>query len=145
MPSAVIDLNVFISGMLFGGKAGAVIDFWVEGYFELVASAAFLDQLEQILKRPKFMTIWPNDRGERIIGALRAGALIDEPALDLRLCRDPDDDALLNLAASAACSFLVTGDKDLLDDDNLKEVMLQQHGVQILNPNDFLALLEAQP
>lgn len=144
MPSALIDLNVLVSGLLFGGNASRLIDLWVEGHFDLVASETLIGQLEQILSRPKFSKFWPSDRGKRILFALRTGVLIQNSALDLRLCRDPDDDALLNLAAGASSDYLVTGDKDLLEDDNLKKVMLEQHGVQVINPNEFLSVLEAQ-
>ena len=144
MLSAVIDLNVLFSGLLFGGNAAKVVDMWIEGKFDLVASTTLLDQLELVLSRPKFSKYWPSDHGKRILIAFRAGALIQESTLDLRLCRDPDDDALLNLAAGAASGFLVTGDHDLLDDDELKCTMLDQHGVRVVNPNEFLVVLEAQ-
>lgn len=144
MPSAVIVQNVFVSGLVFGGNSGEVIDLWVEGHFVLVTSARLLDQLELLLSRPKFSKYWPNHRGHRMLIALRAGVLTTDVSLDLRLCRDPDDDELLNLAAGAGCDYLVTGDFDLLDDDELKRVMREQHGVKVITLNEFLAVLQAQ-
>lgn len=48
----------------------------------------------------------------------------------VRACRDPDDDRILAAALDGACSHLVTGDSDLLD---LKEY----RDVRIITPRVF--------
>jgi len=45
-------------------------------------------------------------------------------------CRDPDDLHVLGLARHVSASFIVTGDKDLLD-------LVQYMGTRIVTPREF--------
>lgn len=49
------------------------------------------------------------------IAAAVAHAKIVYPAEKLSVCRDPEDDMLLECCRSAKAKYLITGDKDLLD------------------------------
>ncbi len=49
----------------------------------------------------------------------------------------PEDDLVLATAVSAAADYLVTGDKQL-------QRLGGYHGVAIVSPRDFLALLQQQ-
>ena len=51
--------------------------------------------------------------------------------LELRVCRDPDDDNILAAAESGKCDCIITGDKDLL-------VLKAYKGIDILNPREFI-------
>jgi len=55
----------------------------------------------------------------------------------LRVCRDPDDDKLLEIAVVGRADYLVTGDQDLLILDPFQ-------GIPILTPAEFLAALARQ-
>lgn len=57
-------------------------------------------------------------------------ALTSDPP---KICRDPDDDAVLALAVEASCEFIVTGDKDLLALDG-------HEGIRIMTPRAFADL-----
>jgi putative PIN family toxin of toxin-antitoxin system len=46
------------------------------------------------------------------------------------VCRDPNDDAILNGVLAAGVDYLVTGDADLLELRNCK-------GIRIIAPRDF--------
>lgn len=49
------------------------------------------------------------------MGTLKHVAIIVEPNTPLpNICRDPDDNNILQLAETANANFIVTGDKDLL-------------------------------
>ena len=52
----------------------------------------------------------------------------------LKVCRDPDDDKLLEIAIVGRADCLVTGDQDL-------PVLDPFHGVPILTPAGFLATI----
>ena len=49
-----------------------------------------------------------------------------------RVCRDPNDDPILETAVSGRCRCLVTGDRDLL-------VLKKHEGVSLVSPADFWA------
>ncbi|MFC1746268.1 putative toxin-antitoxin system toxin component, PIN family, partial [Candidatus Riflebacteria bacterium] len=54
-----------------------------------------------------------------------------EPGKWIELCRDPADQKFLNVAATVGASYLISGDKDLLE---LKE----KFPIPIVSPRDFL-------
>ena len=140
----LIDQNVFLSALFKRqSKARQIIEAWLAGSFPLVTSQLQHNELSELFNRPRIKRhITPEDAG-LILELLLDNAVFGAASVQIRLCRDPDDDALLEIAASHRVDYLVTGDKDLLDDDNLKKVMLDQHGVQVVNANEFLAVLEA--
>jgi len=41
---AVLDTNVVVSGMFFGGVPGSVLDAWADGLFELVLSPGIIEE-----------------------------------------------------------------------------------------------------
>jgi predicted nucleic acid-binding protein len=54
------------------------------------------------------------------------------------VCRDPDDDKLLEIAVAGNADCLVTGDQDLL-------ILHPFQGVPIITPAAFLEAVEAAP
>jgi len=50
----------------------------------------------------------------------------------LRVCRDPNDDMILECAVLASAQFMISGDKDLL-------VLGSYSGIRIVTPAEFLA------
>ncbi len=50
------------------------------------------------------------------------------------ICRDKDDDLILSCAISARANYIVSGDKDLLDIKQYKDI-------KIISPRDFEAML----
>ena len=51
------------------------------------------------------------------------------------ICRDPDDDEVLAVAATAKADAIVTGDKDLL-------TLKSNGGIPILSPRQLVELLD---
>jgi putative PIN family toxin of toxin-antitoxin system len=51
---------------------------------------------------------------------------------DLRVCRDPNDDMILECAVLAGAQFIISGDKDLL-------ALESYRGIRIVTPAEFLA------
>jgi putative PIN family toxin of toxin-antitoxin system len=79
-------------------------------------SPALLDDLADVLARPKFASPTREGRAIDFVGALRVGAsLVSDPHGTDAITRDPKDDYLVRLARSAAATALVSGDRDLLE------------------------------
>jgi putative PIN family toxin of toxin-antitoxin system len=53
----------------------------------------------------------------------------------VRICRDPDDDFLLETAIAGRADYLVSGDADLL-------ILRKFRKIRIVNPRKFLSVLE---
>ncbi|MDX9980814.1 MAG: putative toxin-antitoxin system toxin component, PIN family [Lentisphaeria bacterium] len=47
----VLDTNVFISAVFFGGVPGKILDMWREGGIELLLSAEILAEYEDVARR----------------------------------------------------------------------------------------------
>ena len=50
----VLDTNVLISAILFGGQPRAVLELAIKGEIDLVLSVHILDEVRDVLIRPKF-------------------------------------------------------------------------------------------
>ncbi len=66
------------------------------------------------------------------IAAVVSNARIVYPAESLTLCRDPEDDMVLECCLTAKAKILITGDRDLLDIENLT------FRLTILSPQEFM-------
>lgn len=66
------------------------------------------------------------------IAALVTQATIINPIKKLSLCRDPKDNMVLECCLAANGDILITGDKDLLEMEELP------FGLLIMNPRDYL-------
>jgi putative PIN family toxin of toxin-antitoxin system len=86
---------------------------------ELFVSSAILEEVAEVLERPRLRRRSPRLTFDRIDGFLdrlrRIATLVREVPEIVRLARDPDDEAYLNLAIAADAEYIVTRDHDLLD------------------------------
>jgi putative PIN family toxin of toxin-antitoxin system len=112
---AVLDPNVLISAAI--SSAGApreILAAWTQGRFELVASPLLLDELHDVLTRPRFRRWISTDTVAEYVEGLRDAALFAaDPAAQPGLSPDPDDDYLIALARAAKADYLVSGDHHL--------------------------------
>jgi len=127
----VIDTNVYLSGLFFGGKPMACLELARSGAFRLYASPELLNELEDELSDAPFNQSSGNI--SRIISNIEAYARIIKAARRVTEVRDPKDNMLLDCALASKADFLVTGDKDLLDIGRFRQT-------RILSVAEFLAL-----
>jgi uncharacterized protein len=112
----VVDTNVVISALLFGGgPAARVRAGWQVGQFVPLASAATARELVRVLAYPRFRLA----AGEQqvlladYLPWVHVVAIPDPPSV-VPPCRDPFDLPFLYLAIASRAHVLVSGDKDLL-------------------------------
>jgi putative PIN family toxin of toxin-antitoxin system len=133
----VLDTNVLISAFLSPlGKPFACLS-WVLDNATLILSRELLEELDSRLARPKFTKYLDEPRRRAIVADLALNAVQVELAGMVKVCRDPDDDKLLEIAAVGRADCLVTGDQDLL-------VLSSFQGIPILTPTGFLDFLKQQ-
>lgn len=131
---AVIDTNVLLSALLWGGAPHAVLEHARDGALTLISSPALLAELARVMERPKFDAIFVRSntsRSHTLTDVRQLVEVIDPPPLAQPVCRDKDDDAVLALALAAQADMIVSGDDDLLS-INLFE------GIPILSPAQAL-------
>ena len=125
----VLDTNILISDLLFGGKPQQVIDLAKAGKIQVIISPYILKELEyKLTKKFKF----PSAKVKKTIREVKRFCKIVKVEDKLKgVCSDPTDDAIIETAVNAGAGFLITGDHDLLN--------LKRYGkVQILTPAQFL-------
>ena len=130
----MLDTNVVVSAVLWGGKPGELVALAGEGDVLLHCNRLLLDELHATLRRPKLVRLVAAK--EQIVEAIvadyrRLVTLTRRPLPSGNWSRDPDDDFVVACALAARADFLVTGDDDLL---TLGEV----GNVRIVTPSDLL-------
>jgi putative PIN family toxin of toxin-antitoxin system len=129
----VLDTNVVLSAVIFGGGAAAALrQAWQSGKLLPLVSTATTQELIRVLAYPKFH-MNANEREELLADYLPFASVVRIPPVMAALpeCRDPFDVPFLQLAAAGKAKALVSGDKDLL-------ALVGQFRVPILAPAAFL-------
>lgn len=127
----LLDTNVIVSAILFGGVPRDCLRRGLAGEFELVTGAALLDELERVL-RERFHL--PAEAVAFVRGDLELAAEVVAPVRVERTSRDVTDDVVLAVAKGGRVDHIVTGDEDLL-------VLGRAGGALILTPRAFIDLL----
>lgn len=140
MYRAVLDTNVFVSGASISQAVPSqIMNLWRKGEFVLVTSPQLLGEAQDVLLRPKIMTLTGLSIEEtgNFIEEISQRAYVTEGKYEVeKITVDPDDNIVLAAALEGAATHIVTGDdKSLLP---LKEY----HGIRILQPQNFLSLLK---
>jgi putative PIN family toxin of toxin-antitoxin system len=133
MIKAVLDSNIYISAFFFDGLQRKLLRYAAEGIYLPFISLEILQEIEAVLDRPKF-----NLQAETIkifISELQSLCELAVPSVRIKeLCRDADDHIILECAAAAEASYIVSGDKDLL-------VMKTFNNTEIVDSRAFIELL----
>lgn len=131
IPKIVIDTNIYISAIFWGGKPRSVVDLGRNGQVSIFTSSQIEKEINKKLKI-KFglsdeevaQILFDFSTFTLPIKASRKITVIDD---------DPDDDKFIECAVASRAGFIVSGDKHLL---NLKEYK----GIKIMKAADFLSL-----
>jgi len=126
----VADTNIFISSFFWGGNPRRIMERIIDGKDELFTCKGILQETAAVMARPKF-----NVSDEYITNFIHS---IEEIANHVtttgtvqHVCRDGEDDKILECALLANADYIVTGDNDLL---SLKEF----RGIKIVTANEYL-------
>jgi putative PIN family toxin of toxin-antitoxin system len=130
----VIDTNVIVSAILFGGIPGELISLWKSGHIQPLASKDIIDEYIKVLTYPKF------DLSEKEINYILYNEIL--PYFEIVTLKsgqsiiqvDPSDDKFLHCAKAGKASVIISGDRHLL---SLKSYVK----IRILTPSQFLEKL----
>ena len=128
MIRVVLDSNIYISALLFGGKPREVIALAENRLLDIYSSEPIKDEVERVL-RDKFR--WSKERVAAGASYLWSLCHPVDPQCSVSDCSDPDDNRVLECAIEAKAAFIVTGDEHLLALDPYRRIA-------ILRPRHFL-------
>jgi putative PIN family toxin of toxin-antitoxin system len=129
----VLDTNLLISGIFWGGTPHEILKLWFENKFEVWATEDIISEYFRIIEK----IAKGNTQVIREWKLLLAETLkICKTDLKLTICRDPKDNMFLECAASISAKYLVSGDDDLL-------VLKTIGNTSILRAAEFLEIISS--
>ncbi len=133
-PHIVLDTNVLVSALLFGGPPREILDMIVARAVNCSLSLPILDELKDVLQRPKFGL--SSQQAMAVVEELSAQCTIVDPFERISvISADPDDDRILECALEARADTIVSGDA------HLRELGVHE-GIRILSPSEFLRMMQ---
>jgi uncharacterized protein len=145
-PKVVFDTVVYLQATLNpAGPAFAALQLVDAQRIRLVSSDETLDELAEVLSRPRLRAKYPHltdERRDQLLAVIRhvAEVLPSVPRI-LTLLRDPDDEPFLNLAVASGARYLVTRDRDTLDLMSDSDFVTRNPGLKIVEPVELLRIL----
>jgi putative PIN family toxin of toxin-antitoxin system len=132
----VVDTNVWISGLIVPESTpGSVLAAVRRGDIDPVGSWALAEELAAVLRRPKLRRYEIPEHDARDLLVLIAR---DLPEVDVTVqLRDPDDAPVVAAAVAGRADAIVSGDRDLLEDEALRAWLLA-HKVELLRPSELV-------
>lgn len=127
----VIDTNVLVSAVLFGGSPGKLLEKCRQGDLKAFASEEIVTEILRVLAYPKFKL---TENELQYILYREIFPVLDIVAVPIRdavIPDDPSDDMFLHCAVAANAEAIISGDRHLL-------ALGTFLGIPILGVSDFL-------
>jgi len=144
MTVVLLDTNIWVSMFINPhGFPARLQDAWFRGQFEVVISIPLLEEIADVLTRPRIQRkygLTSQDIAE-FLDLLQQRAIQVMPTGQLHLCRDPDDDFVLETAILGKAQYLVSRDDDIKNDRDLIRYM-QNYGVEVISVQHFFEWLQ---
>jgi len=115
LKTAVLDTNVVVSALLFGGETARLVALWQSNAFALLASAAIIEEYARVLSYPKFQLTDAEIRemlNEDILPFVTPVRVKKIPRVN---SKDPSDDKFLACAVVGKADAIVSGDHHVLE------------------------------
>lgn len=136
---SVLDTNVVVSALLWGGTPHRLIQAAADGTLTLCTSPELLAELREVLGREHLLARLEQqstsvEQALTLYGALAVG--VSPTAAPRVVPADADDDHVIATAIAAKADLIVSGDRHLLDIGN-------HQGIRIITPAEAARLLAA--
>lgn len=129
MIKVVLDTNIYISAILFGGKPDTIIKLAREGDIEVLVSEAILAEIAEVLRK-KFD--WQSWQVLEVIEEIRGIATFVVPRYTLSVVKEDEaDNRVLECAIEGEAQYVVSGDEHRL------LPLKQYRGIKIVHPAEF--------
>ena len=129
----VLDTNVVISAILFGGIPGKLIELWKKGSITPLITEDIMAEYLRVLAYPKFKLSEEEVHyiiHQEILPFFKVVNSKPGPSI---IKKDPDDDKFIQCAIAGQAKIIISGDRHLLAQKSYKEI-------KILTPSQFLEI-----
>ena len=140
MTRSVLDTNILVRAAITPlGAVAPVILRLRNGKFTLLYSQALLNELIKVLEYPHIQRKYDIDAEaiQNFVGVLVQYGERVEPNRTVNICRDPDDNHVIEIALAGNAEYVVSNDQDLL-------VLKEYETVRFVTVGEFLQILDAQ-
>ena len=129
----VLDANIFISSLFWGGNPRSVLNRVIKGIDKLFITKEILDEIESVLIRPKFHT--DKEKVSYFISSIEEIGNIVIPKRQINnVSRDKTDNKYIECGITADVDYIISGDAHLLE---LKEYKT----IKIVTARDYLEVI----
>lgn len=131
---AVIDTNVFVSGIFWIGNSNKIINAWRQRKFDLIISLINIEELIKVLR--DFKIEMNEELIKEWVKLIIGNSILVDVIGKVKVVKDdPTDDKFIETALNGKASYIVTQDRHLLD-------IREFEGVRIVTPEEFLRILK---
>ena len=128
----VLDTNVVVSGVFFGGVPGRILSAWSAGKLALVLSPSILEEYRRVGQELGRQHADVSATFEPLLALIAMHAMIvDAPPLIEPVSEDADDDMFLAAAVASQTRLIVSGDRHLLRVSGWR-------GIDVVTPRQFV-------
>ena len=131
MIPVVIDTNVFVSALLFGGTPGKLIALWKSGKIQPHLTSEILAEILRVLAYPKFQLTENEIQYLLYVETLPFCTVVAGKSGSAIIKEDPSDDMFLRCCEVVMARALISGDNHLLKLNSHRNTL-------ILTPSRFL-------
>jgi putative PIN family toxin of toxin-antitoxin system len=126
----VLDTNVFISGIFFGGPPSQILKSWRQSKLTIILTQQILGEYQRVGE--ELSAKYPSIHIEPIIKLFTIfGEFVETKGITETICEDPDDNKFIECAIASQSKLIVSGDKHLLTISGYKDI-------EVLKPRQFI-------
>ena len=125
----VIDTNVVVSAMFFGGRPRQLLEMLMKHQVEAYVTQEIITEYQET--SDELLSRYPTKPVRLPLNQIISACNLLETHSKIAVCRDPEDDKFIECAVAGKCIYIVSGDKDLL-------AVEKYHNIQIVTVADFL-------
>jgi len=130
----VIDTNIVISALNFGGNPKAVLELARKNRIHNTTSPFIINEVEKVLTQ-KFG--WQMEVTREVLNDFRGFSHVVNPSETLAVISYPPDNRILECAMAGRADCIISGDRHLTG--------LKTYGsIKIVTPTEFLAIIDQQ-
>lgn len=127
----VLDTNIYLSGIIFGGNSRHILDLIIKKKIKAITSPAILLEISKKLKQ-KFK--WSQDKIVLTIKTIIKTTRIIKPKEILRVVKvDKSDNKVIEAAVESNSNYIISGDKHLLK-------IKKYQKIKIVTPAEYLSI-----
>lgn len=135
MIKIILDTNVFVSALLYGGMSHKILKLITDDKLQLLVSKELFKEVIGKFKDQEAS----EEQIENVTKFLLKKGIFVVPTVEVTISRDPEDNYLLELAEASKADYIITRDKDLLELPNKK-----WKNTKIVKPERLLSYLRAK-